>query len=1009
MIALIAVHLAVALLAPLLVGRLGTRAFWALAVPPAVTAVWAAASYPAVASGEIPVEVLPWVPSLHLELAFRMDVLSWIMTLVVSVVGVLVLVYCAGYFDADEPGLGRFAACLLAFAGAMLGLVTSDDVLVLYVFWELTTILSYLLIGHRPESRAGRSAAMEALIVTTFGGLAMLIGLVMLGEQAGTYRLSQILETGSSGPATIAAVMLLLTGAVSKSALVPFQFWLPGAMAAPTPVSAYLHAAAMVKAGVYLVARLAPAYAHLVAWQWVVLGLGGLTMLVGAFAALKQTDIKLLLAYGTVSQLGFLVVLTGGGTQAAALAGLAVLLAHALFKSSLFLVVGAIDHATGTRDLRRLTGLRRRMPVLFVTALVSAGSMAGLPPMLGFVGKEAAYTAFSEGPGNARDLAVLVVLVLGSILTLTYSLRFVRGAFSTKRDVPPLDLHPLPGTVVWVPAVLAAGSLLGGLFSGVLDPALAAYAETVGTNTAAGGDLHLGLWHGLTLALGLTVLTWAAGFGLDAVLARREVRAPARRTGLGQRAYRAVMRSLDRMSLEVTGAMHRGSLPLSTALILLVYLVLGGGSLWLAGLDWAGVPRVWAESSGQAMTALAIAVAALAAVRSRRRLRAVFLVGITGYGCGLLFLLHGAPDLALTQVLVETLSIIVFVLVLRRLPGRFDDAPAARTRRLRAALGVGVGLVTAALAFIIPTVRTARPASDGMAHAAYDFGYGENIVNVILVDIRAWDTMGELSVVLAAATGIASLVFLHETNVEGARRKLSEILARRALVTVATVGGRWLAEGFTARPERRSVILEVVTRLMFHVIMVWSVYLLLAGHNRPGGGFAAGLVAGLAISLRYLAGGRDELRATIPIMPAVLLGVGLFLSAGNALVSILAGGDALQTWHTYLHIPVVGELHLVSSLVFDAGVYLVVIGLVVDILQSLGGAIDAQIESTSTREDSESADDDSDLAFAERPSGDRRTSDCIPDAPSEHLPSFSERRLAAARQPRTPDVPEEER
>ncbi|GMA39273.1 Na+/H+ antiporter subunit A [Mobilicoccus caccae] len=960
MIALIAAHLVVALFAPTLIGRLGTRAFWILALPPAATALWALAMYPAVSGGPPPVEVFPWVPSLGLELAFRMDALAWLMTLVVSVIGVLVLVYCAGYFAEDEPGLGRFGACLLAFAGAMLGLVTSDDVLMLFIFWEFTTVLSYLLIGHRPESRASRWAAMEALVVTTFGGLAMLVGLIMLGEQAGSYRLSDILAAPQPGAYTVWAVILLLVGALSKSALVPFHFWLPGAMAAPTPVSAYLHAAAMVKAGIYLVARLAPAYSDLPGWQPIVLVLGGLTMLVGALAALRQTDIKLLLAYGTVSQLGFLTVLNGAGTPKAALAGLAVLLAHALFKSSLFLVVGAVDHATGTRDLRRLTGLGRRMPLLCAAAVISAASMAGLPPMLGFVGKEVAYGAFTSDLTDPVDLAVLAVLVGGSVLTLMYSLRFIHGTFSTKPGVSELDLHELPRTVVYVPAILAAATVVAGPLSQSLEAPLLAHAALMGQLPESA---HLGLWHGINAALLLSVLTWVLGFGLDAIARRRDTAAHdarVQRTGLGQASYRYVMRSLDRVSLEVTGAIQRGSLPLSLGLILVVYLVLGGGALLLGRFDWAGAPMVWADGPAQAITAVAVAFAAFASVRSRRRLRAVLLVGVTGYGCAFLFLLHGAPDLALTQVLVETISIIVFVLVLRRLPGRFDDDPSRRTLVLRGLLGVSIGIVTAALAFIIPTWRTATPASVGMAERAYDFGAGKNIVNVILVDMRAWDTMGELSVVLAAATGIASLVFLRETNVEGARRKLGEILARRSRVTVSGVGDRWLAEGMTLLQERRSVILEIVTRLVFHVVIVWSVYLLLAGHNSPGGGFAAGLVAGLGICLRYLAGGRDEVRATLPIMPAVPLGIGLFLSAGNGLASMLVGGDVLQTWDTYLQVPFVGEVHLVSSLVFDIGVYLVVVGLVLDILQSLGGALDAQIEASPgrTRDDSPAQSDD---------------------------------------------------
>lgn len=945
MIALTVAHFVLAIATPVLVKRLGARAFWLLTLPPAATAIWAAAQYPTIAAGRVVTQTVPWVPSIHLELAFRLDTLAWLMTLVVSVVGVLVLSYCAAYFEDDEPGLGRFAGCLLAFAGAMLGLVTSDDMLVLYIFWEVTTILSYLLIGHRPESRAGRAAAMQALVVTTFGGLAMLVGIILLGEQAGSYRLSVVLSHVEPGQVTIAGVALLLVGAVSKSALIPFHFWLPGAMAAPTPVSAYLHAAAMVKAGIYLVARLAPAYSDVPGWTPIVFGLGLGTMIVGAVAALRQTDLKLLLAYGTVSQLGFLVVLTGAGTADAALAGMTMLFAHSLFKACLFLVVGAIDHATGTRDLRKLSGLRHRMPVLFVAAVIAAMSMAGLPPMLGFVGKEAAYGAFTSGDPDYASL-VLPVLVLGSALTLAYSLRFVLGAFSDRvvagEPVTPTHVHPLGVTMQAVPAILAALTLALGPVSAMLEGPLVAYADTVGPT---GVTAHLGLWHGLNLALGLSVLTWLLGFGLatggERLLPRRDSD-----VGLGEASYRAVMRLVDRVSLEVTGAIQRGSLPLSLTLILIVFITLSGGALIAADLDWPALPARIADNDAQVVVAVLVAVAAIVAARSRRRLRAVFLVGATGLGCAYLFLLHGAPDLALTQILVETVSIIVFVLVLRRMSGRFDDDDRKMKRGLRALFGVVVGTVFAALAYVAPTVRTQPPASVGMGQEAVDFGGGANIVNVILVDMRAWDTMGELSVVLAAATGIASLVFLNEENVAGARAKLDEVRSRLAHRAQAwgPPGQRWLPEAGGLQPERGSLILEVVARLVFYPVMIWSVYLLLAGHNAPGGGFAAGLVGGLGLTVRYLAGGRDELRAAAPVMPGVLLGTGLFLSAGNGLGSMLAGGEALETWHAYIDLPLVGQLHIVSSVIFDIGVYLVVLGLMLDILRSLGGALDRQIE-----------------------------------------------------------------
>ena len=381
MITLIAAHFAAAVLAPWLVGVLRSRAFLVLAWVPLVSFGWALSNTGGVRDGQASVEIVSWVPSLDVELAFRMGALQWLLALIVTGIGALVLAYCAWYFADDDPGLASFAGTFVAFAGSMLGLVLCDDLLVLYVFWELTTVFSYLLIGSDPAKRASRQAAMQALLVTTLGGLAMLVGMLMLGQQAGTHRISELLADPPTGPATTVAVALLLVGALSKSALFPFHFWLPGAMAAPTPVSAYLHAASMVKAGVYLVALLAPGFAGTAGWHEVVLTLGVGTMLLGGWRALRQYDVKLLLAYGTVSQLGFLLIVFSIGTRATALAGLAMLLAHALFKATLFLVVGIVDHQAGSRDLRELSGLGRTAPVLFGTALVAGASMAGLPPL----------------------------------------------------------------------------------------------------------------------------------------------------------------------------------------------------------------------------------------------------------------------------------------------------------------------------------------------------------------------------------------------------------------------------------------------------------------------------------------------------------------------------------------------------------------------------------------------------------------------------------------------------
>jgi multicomponent Na+:H+ antiporter subunit A len=499
---LVALHFIGALAAPVLVRRWGRGAFLPLAAIPGAAAVWALTLAPAVLEGDparLPSQTVPWVPSIGLALDVRLDSLSWLMVLLVGGIGALVLLYCAAYFSSGSAALGRFAGVFVAFAGAMLAVVTTDNVLALYVAWELTTVFSYLLIGHYFDRKASRRAAMQAIVVTTLGGLAMLAGLVTLAEAAGTYALGALVAAPPTGGLAEVAVALVLVGAVTKSALVPFHFWLPAAMAAPTPVSAYLHAAAMVKAGVYLVARLAPGFAGSAAWQWTVLGLGSATLLLGGYRSLRQHDLKLLLAFGTVSQLGLLVVLVGRGTQAVALAGLALLGAHAMFKASLFLVVGAIDDATGTRDLRELSGLGRRLPLLSAAGVLATASMIGLPPFAGYVAKEAALDGLWYG-GAAADRALLAVVVLGSILTVAYGLRFVWGAFGTKPGVEPQTPDRPAALLLLPPALLAVGGLVAGVLPGLGEALLAPYADTY----PAGEPGHLTLWAGWGVPVGAT-------------------------------------------------------------------------------------------------------------------------------------------------------------------------------------------------------------------------------------------------------------------------------------------------------------------------------------------------------------------------------------------------------------------------------------------------------------------------------------------------------------------------
>ncbi|ACQ82060.1 NADH dehydrogenase (quinone) [Beutenbergia cavernae DSM 12333] len=994
MLQLLTVHLAVALVGPVLVRLWGRRMFAVLALAPLSATVWALAQTPAVMAGDAPVVTTSWVPALGIDLSFRLDVLGWFMVLIVGGVGALVLLYCAWYFASGASNLPRFAGVFVAFAGAMLGLVTTDNTFALYAFWELTTVFSYLLIGHYFDRKVSRRAAMQAIIVTTFGGLVMLAGLVMLGElPGGSYSLTELVASAPESPLLPIAIVCVLVGAVSKSALVPFHFWLPSAMAAPTPVSAYLHAAAMVKAGVYLVARLAPGYSTLPAWQWTLLVLASATMILGGYRALRQHDLKLLLAYGTVSQLGFLILLVGQPSRAVALAGLALLGAHAMFKAALFLSVGIVDAAAGTRDLRQLSGLVRTQPFLAVVAGLATASMIGLPPFAGYVAKEAALEGFVHD-GDPTSIMLLAVVVLGSILTVAYGLRFWWGAFGIKKDLADTEVDREAWPMFAAPTVLAVAGLAAGLVPALGERLLEPFADTYPT----GDPGHLTLWGGFGWPVVLTLAVFVLGALL--FVARTRVEAAQGRVELvldADVAYRQTMRRLDRASAYITSFTQRGSLPMYLSIILLTGVVVGGWAALSSGRT-PGPVRPW-DTPVQLVVGVIVILGAILAARSRRRMKAVLLLGACGYGVAVLFELQGAPDLALTQVLVETITLVVFVLVLRRLPPYFSNRPLAASRWWRAALGVLVGAFFAFLALIIPTARIEAPISVYFPAEAYEYGYGKNIVNVTLVDIRAWDTMGEISVLLVAATGVASLVFrrLRGGRIERARdvassdlggvwageesgRLMQQIARLRGSDAPAAEGQRnrqWLTAGATLAPERRSVIFEITTRLVFHTMIVFSVFLLFSGHNAPGGGFAAGLVAGIALVVRYLAGGRYELAEAAPINPGLLLGSGLFLSAGAGLVPVLFGGQVLQSAVLDVDLGPLGELHGSTALFFDIGVYLVVIGLALDVLRTLGAEIDRQgeTEGSAAPDVAYDADDDGDSALAGAPAGTNTTRD----------------------------------
>ncbi|MGW9825738.1 multicomponent Na+:H+ antiporter subunit A [Brevibacterium pityocampae] len=968
MTVLVGAFFVAALLAAPLFRLCGRAAFLVLALVPGAGFLVSLAQLPRILSGgDDWLEHFNWLPALNLQVVFLMDPLAWLLSLLVTGIGALVFVYCARYFAADEPRLARFAGVLMAFAGMMYGLVLADEMLLLFIFWEGTTVFSYLLIGQYNSRQQSRRAALQALVVTTAGGLAMLVGVILLTVVMGTGRISTIVDigytVGINDGLVITAVMLILVGAVSKSALIPFHFWLPGAMAAPTPVSAYLHAAAMVKAGIYLVLRLAPGFHGMPGWTAVLLALGITTMLMGGWQALRQFDLKLVLAFGTVSQLGFLIIVSSFGTRDITLAATTLLLAHGLFKSELFLIVGIIDHRAGTRDLRKLSGYGARSKGLFIAALVAAASMAGVPPLFGFVAKEAVYTTLLEDGTKAGAIAVIGVF-LGSVLTVAYSARFVWGAFATKPGVEPIEPARESPLFKSVPYLLAALTVLAGLASSFLDPVIASWSARL-----AGGaekPYYLALWHGLEPALLLSAGNLALGLAMFWFARQVSVFQAAMPDGIDFHGlYRRSITGLEASAAYVTARTQRGSMPFYQGVIYIVFIGSMSAALLLNDTWPSGIAL--ADNALQIIVAAAIIMAALAATRAQKRFAAVVIVGISGYMMVAFFALQGAPDLALTQVLVETITIVVFVLVLRRLPARIGNSSGRLSPSLRGLIAAVFGIMMMLLVFVAFGARTAAPISESFPFLAYEYGHGKNVVNVTLVDIRAWDTLGELSVVVAAATGVASLIFVrgregrlqrfqsHRPDSFAARHRPVEDELFSPMRTTDdgpstdTRRSAWLLAGRALAPKNRSILLEVLVRLLFHPILVFSVYLLFAGHNLPGGGFAAGLVAGMALVARYLAAGRHELAEAAPIDAGLLLGLGLALAAGTSLGGFLWGSVFFESAYWSTELPVLGYVSFGTSTIFDIGVYFVVVGLMLDILRSLGAGVDRHQEADEER------------------------------------------------------------
>jgi multicomponent Na+:H+ antiporter subunit A len=760
----------VALAAPGL-HRLGRGATgWILAVLPLTLAIYFASCARQIATGEVFRESYAWAPSLGVQFSFYLDGLGLLFALIISGIGALVFVYAGGYM-AGHRYLGRFYAFLMLFMSSMLGVVLADNILTMYVFWELTSLTSYLLIGFDHQREEARKAAWQALLVTSGGGLAMLAGLVLLGQAGGTMELSGLVSQGENirhHPLYLPILLLILVGAFTKSAQFPFHFWLPAAMEAPTPVSAYLHSATMVKAGVYLLARLSPALGGTEAW-WYSVTLGGMaTVLCGGYLALYGTDLKRILAYSTISALGTLVMFLGVGSPHAVQAVTVFLLAHALYKGALFMVAGAVDHETGTRDADRLGGLRRAMPITATAAVLAALSLAAIAPLFGFIGKEMLLEAALESP--AHRFLVPVVVMAGALFVAVAAIVGYRVFF--REFIPtPKPPHEAPPSLWLGPLLMAMAGLVLGLF-----PALASQWVLSSAMAAVLGwrepyePLKLSLWHGLTPALALSagsillgVILYAGWNAVRWINARLDFllrRGPAWW-------YDLTLEGLNRVALAQTRLLQSGYLRYYIIAILATAVGLVGYTLVRSvEISWrlAGPEIRFYEAALAGLLLLA----ALAAVRAQTRLAAVAALGVVGYTVALVFILFGAPDLAMTQFAIETLTVILFVLVLYRLP-RYAVFSSRGVRIRDAVVALIAGSLITALVLAATQDATHAPISQYFAEHSVTEAHGRNIVNVILVDFRSFDTLGEITVLAVAAMGVYALLKLRLGNGEDAR------------------------------------------------------------------------------------------------------------------------------------------------------------------------------------------------------------------------------------------------
>ena len=906
--------------------------------------VWVALLFPTLQTGQVLHEEYRWIPSAGINFSVRMDGFAWMFAMLVTGIGLLVALYARYYMSKNDP-VPRFFSFFLAFMGAMLGVVLSGNVVQLVFFWELTSLFSFMLIGYWYHRKDARRGARMALTVTGAGGLAMLAGMLMLGHIAGSYQLDVILGAGErirAHPLYTPMLVLVLLGAFTKSAQFPFHFWLPRAMAAPTPVSAYLHSATMVKAGVFLLARLWPALSGTEQWFWLVGGVGVVTLVLGAYFAMFQNDLKGLLAYSTISHLGLITLLLGLNRDLAAVAAVFHIMNHATFKASLFMAAGIIDHETGTRDMRRLSGLWKAMPITGTLAFVASAAMAGVPLMNGFLSKEMFFAETVDLSSTPLlDYGLPVAATLAGIFAVVYSLRFSVGVFlgPPARHLP-LEPHE-PVRWMRVPIeILVLLCIVVGIFpQWSIGPALDVAARPV-----VGGAMppfSLAIWHGFNKPLVMSLIALGGGIALYLLLRRGVVAGRFKHAPLlglnGQRLFESTLYGLDRASRWALAVLSTYRLQPQMLLMVLAAIVFASVALWAGGISWGDRPRVPGNLEFALLWVLGC-VAALAAANQAKfhRLAALILLGAVGLAVSLTFLWFSAPDLALTQLTVEVVTTVLFLLGLRWLPKRRPEEAEHLGLRVRArrARDFVVSLVAGGGMAVLAYAMMTRPAPQSISPFFIDRslpeGGGTNVVNVMLVDFRAFDTMGEITVL-----GIVGLTVYALLRRFRPPREMAALPPQQRAVPPDLVSD--LINPRTAQDTALGYMMvpAVLVRLLLPIAVVIALYFFMRGHNLPGGGFVAGLCVAIAFLTQYIVAGTYWVEAHLQLKVIRWIALGMLAAVATGLGSLWFGYPFLTSHTAHVTLPGLGEVHFPSAMLFDVGVFAVVVGATLLILTAL--------------------------------------------------------------------------